>query len=136
MKSLVRCAGSSVAAVTLELGLLLVLVSVLHLFYLAAAVLAGLCGFVVSFLINRVWAFEGRRGCPKRQLCKHAIVVGGGIALGTLLMWLLVSRLHLRYEVGWLGGGALVFVGWTYPMQRFFTYAPATISSAAGPTQS
>jgi putative flippase GtrA len=126
MKSLVRCAGSSVAAVTLEFALLLFMVSWLHLYYVAAAVLAGLCGCVVSFLINRAWAFEARGGCARRQLCKHGVVVGGGVALGTLLMWLLVTVLRLPYQVGWLGGGALVFLGWTYPMQRFFTYAPAT----------
>jgi putative flippase GtrA len=129
MKSLVRCAGSSVAAVTIEFFLLLLLVSRLHVFYVAAAVMAGLTGLVVSFVINRRWAFEGRRGCPKRQLCKHGVVVGGGVALGTGLMWLLVTLLHFPYQVGWLGGGALVFMGWTYPMQRFFTYAPATLPS-------
>jgi putative flippase GtrA len=129
MKSLFRCAGSSVTAVTLEFFLLLLLVSRLHVQYLLAAIAAGVCGFVVSFMINRSWAFEGRAGCPRRQLVKHAVVVGGGIALGTALMWLLVSRLHLPYQVGWLGGGALVFMGWTYPMQRFFTYAPVTLQS-------
>jgi putative flippase GtrA len=127
MKSLVRCAGSSVAAVTIEFFLLLLLVSRLHMFYLVAALVAGLTGFVVSFIINRRWAFEGRRGCPKRQLFKHGVVVGGGLGLGTALMWLLVTRLHFPYQVGWLGGGALVFMGWTYPMQRFFTYAPAPV---------
>jgi putative flippase GtrA len=129
IKSLVRCAGSSVAAVTIEFVLLLVLVSRLHIFYLAAALLAGLCGFAVSFVLNRAWAFEARSGCPKRQLCKHGLVVGGGLALGTALMWLLVTQLHLPYQVGWLGGGAIVFMGWTYPMQRFFTYAPATVAA-------
>lgn len=128
IKTLVRCAGSSVAAVTLEFFLLLLLVSRLHMFYIAAALLAGACGFVVSFLLNRTWAFEARAGCPKRQLVKHGVVVGGGLALGTALMWLLVTGLHLPYPVGWLGGGAIVFLCWTFPMQRFFTYAPATVN--------
>lgn len=109
----------------LEFFLLTLLVSALHLHYIAAALFAGIAGFVVSFALNRFWAFDGRHGCPRRQLLRHGVVVGGGIALGTAVMWIAVSTLGLPYQVGWLGGGALVFLSWTYPMQRWFTYAPA-----------
>ena len=125
MKTLLRCAGSSLAGVTLEFFLLMLLVSLLHLHYVAGALIAGTAGFAVSFMLNRQWAFDARGGCARRQLVKHAVVVGGGLALGTALMWLIVAAMHLPYQVGWLGGGAIVFLSWTYPMQRFFTYAPA-----------
>jgi putative flippase GtrA len=124
MKTLFRCAGASLAGVTLEFGLLSLLVSLLHVSYLAAALMAGLAGFFVSFLLNRSWAFDGRHGSAPRQILKHAAVVGGGIALGTLLMWLQVAHLGLPYQVGWLVGGSVVFFAWTFPMQRWFTFAP------------
>lgn len=129
MKMLARCAGSSLAGVLLEFVLLTMLVSALHLHYVAAALCAGIGGFAVSFALNRFWAFDGRGGCPRRQLLRHAVVVAGGIVLGTLVMWLGVAALRLPYQIGWLGGGALVFLSWTYPMQRFFTYAPAIVPS-------
>ena len=130
MKALLRCAGSSLAGVTLEFGLLSLLVTVLHLSYLAGTLMAGVAGFFVSFLLNRSWAFDGRRGSATRQICKHAAVVGGGLALGTLLMWLQVAHLGLPYQVGWLVGGSVVFFAWTFPMQRWFTFAPAHTVSA------
>jgi putative flippase GtrA len=127
MKTLVRCAGSSLAGVTLEFGLLSLLVSLLHVGYLVAALAAGIAGFFVSFLLNRSWAFDGRHGSPTRQLVKHALVVGGGIGLGTVLMWLQVAHFGLPYQVGWLLGGSVVFFTWTFPMQRWFTFAPALV---------
>lgn len=125
MKTLFRCAGSSLAGVTLEFGLLSLLVSLLHVSYLGAALVAGLAGFFVSFALNRSWAFDGRSGSALRQIVKHAVVVGGGIALGMLLMWLQVAHLGLPYQIGWLLGGSVVFFAWTFPMQRWFTFAPA-----------
>lgn len=125
MKCLFRCAGSSLAGVTLEFGILTLLVSVLHVFYLAAAVAAGLVGLAISFILNRNWAFAARSGSSRRQLLRHAAVVGGGVALGMVPMWLTVTCLGLPYQLGWVIGGVVVFLTWTYPMQRWFTFRPA-----------
>jgi putative flippase GtrA len=125
MKTLVRCAGSSLAGVTIELALLAMMVSLLHVFYLAASLIAGVVGFAVSFTLNRGWAFGARAGSARVQIVKHALVVVSGIAMGTALMWMLVTHAGLPYPVGWLVGGSIVFFGWTYPMQRWFTFAPA-----------
>jgi putative flippase GtrA len=125
MKTLLRCAASSLAGVTLEFGLLSLLVTVLHLSYVAGTLLAGLAGFFVSFLLNRTWAFHARRGSASRQILKQVAVAAGGLGLGTLLMWLQVAHLGLPYQVGWLVGGSVVFFAWTFPMQRWFTFATA-----------
>lgn len=127
MKSLIRCAGSSLAGVTVEFGILSLLVSLLHVFYLAAALVAGLAGLVISFALNRNWAFDGRTGSRWSQLVRHTVVVAGGVGLGMLPMWLAVSVLGLPYQVGWALGGTVVFLSWTYPMQRWFTFRPATV---------
>jgi putative flippase GtrA len=130
MKSLIRCAGSSLAGVTIEFGILSLLVSLLHVYYLAGAVVAGLAGLAISFALNRNWAFDGRAGSRWRQLLRHSLVVGGGIGLGMLPMWLAVSWLNLPYQVGWVLGGTLVFLAWTYPMQRWFTFRPVVVPAS------
>jgi len=129
MKSLIRCAGSSLAAVAVEFGLLTALVSLFHVFYLLGALLAGVAGLLLAFLLNRRWAFADGRGCAWRQLAKHVFVVGGGIALGTTMLWLAVSHLSLPYQPAWLASGTVVFFAWTFPMQRFFTFRPATVAA-------
>jgi putative flippase GtrA len=126
MKTLLRCAGSSLATVTLEFGLLSLLVA-LRVPYVAAGIIAGVVGFFISFLLNRSWAFAAGDGPPLRQLVRHGLVVGGGIGIGTVLMWLQVSFLGLPYQLGWMVGGSIVFIMWTFPMQRWFTYAPALV---------
>jgi putative flippase GtrA len=128
LKTMVRCAGSSLAAVAVEFGLLSLLVSLFHIFYLAGALIAGVAGLVIAFVLNRRWAFaDGSGACAGRQLVKHVFVVAGGIALGMVLLWLGVSRLSLPYQLGWMASGTIVFFAWTFPMQRFFTFnvAPA-----------
>jgi putative flippase GtrA len=125
MKSLVRCAGSSLAAVAVEFALLSVLVSLFHIFYLAGALIAGVVGLLLAFLINRSWAFTDGCGRPAGQLLKHTIVVAGGIGLGMLLLWVAVHHLRAPYQVGWLMSGSVVFFAWTFPMQRFFTFRAA-----------
>ena len=127
---MVRCAGSSLAAVAVEFGLLSALVSLFHVFYLAGALIAGAAGLVIAFVLNRRWVFADGRDAAWRQLAKHVLVVGGGIALGMLLLWLGVSRLSLPYQLGWLSSGTIVFFGWTFPMQRYFTFGIAAPANA------
>jgi putative flippase GtrA len=122
MKTLFRCAGSSLAAVAVEFGLLTALVSLFHLYYLAGALIAGAVGLLLAFVLNRSWAFAASHGCAWRQLGKHIAVVAGGIGLGTLLLWVAVSHLSVPYQLGWLASGSIVFFTWTFPMQRFFTF--------------
>lgn len=98
------------------------LVSLLHLFYLAGAIIAGIVGLMLAFGLNRRWVFRDVGGYAWPQLAKHVLVVAVGIALGTLLLWLGVSQLSLPYQIGWLASGTIVFFGWTFPMQRFFTF--------------
>lgn len=125
MKSLFRCAGLSLAAVAVEFLLLTVLVSVLHVFYLAGALVAGAVGLLLAFGLNRSWAFADGRGRTWRQLLKHTMVVSGGIGLGTLLLWIAVHHLSLPYQLAWLASGSVVFFTWTFPMQRFFAFRAA-----------
>lgn len=122
LPSLLRCAGASLLGVAVELSLLLLLVQVFHAHYLVAAVAAGALYALLNFFVNRRWAFRSRHAAPWPQFARHLLVVGGGIALGTAMLWLLVGALRLPYPAAWAIGGVACFLGWTFPMQRFFTH--------------
>jgi putative flippase GtrA len=125
LKTLVRCAGSSVAGVTIEFGLLTLLVSGLHVFYLLGALISSLVYLGISFLLNRHWAFRANRGALAPQLLRHGLVSGTSMALGIPMLWLLVNKIGLPYQLAWSLGGLFSFLAWTFPMQRWFTYRPA-----------
>ncbi len=133
LPSLARCAGSSLLGAAVELGLLVLLVQVCHTWYLAAAVGAGAVYAVLNFFVNRRWAFRSRHAAPWPQFVRHLLVVGGGIAIGTTLLWLLVGVLRVPYPAGWAIGGAVCFLGWTFPMQRFFAHPPPSGAPAGAP---
>src|SRR5690348_9614768 len=107
VKTMARCAGSSVAGVAVEFGVLTLLVEALHLYYLVGAVLAGLFYCTLSFLLNRYWAFRATHAPAWPQLARHGLVAGGGMLLGTPLLWLLVGRVGMPYQVAWATGGVL-----------------------------
>jgi putative flippase GtrA len=131
LKTLFRCAGSSLGAVALEFALLTTLVSVFRVFYLVAALVSGAAGLLLAFLLNRRWVFTDGGDRALRQLGKHVVVVACGIAMGTALLWLGVTRFSLPYQLGWVVSGTIVFFAWTFPMQRFFAFraAPSLTSS-------
>src|SRR5205814_5314554 len=107
--SLWRCAASSLLGVAVEMALLMLMVQVFHAYYLYASVAAGACYAVLNFFVNRRWAFRTRRAALWPQLARHGLVVGGGILLGTTLLWLLAGDLHLPYQAAWLMAGGLCF---------------------------
>jgi len=131
LAALIRCAGSSLAAVAVEFALLNLLVSALHVYYLAGAALASTSYFVLNFLLNRRWAFRAGDAPALPQLLRHAVVAGGGMALGLALLWLMVGGAGLPLQLGWPAAGAVCFLLWTFPMNRWFTYRGAIATAAA-----
>jgi putative flippase GtrA len=80
-------------------------------------------GGVLSFLLSRVWAFDAG-GAWWPQIGRYAFVSaatalmnGGGVAL--------LSALEAPFVVAWLIARAVVFVTWSYPLQRDFVFSPA-----------
>lgn len=111
-------------AVALELLVLTLLVSGLHVHYLVGSIVATGAYLLANFALNRAWAFRrAASGAPmRRQLARHAVVVLVGSAAIVGLLWLFVGKLGLPYLLGWLLAGALAFVAWTYPMSRAFSF--------------
>jgi putative flippase GtrA len=67
------------------------LATALGLQYRAAAVVAGLLAFLVSFLLNRRWTFTGQAAPAGRQGVRYLLVFAAAIALGLVLLTLFVE---------------------------------------------
>jgi phosphatidylglycerophosphate synthase/putative flippase GtrA len=86
------------------------------------ATVVGCCvGALISFFLARVWAFDAR-GAWLPQVGRYAFVSGAAAALnggGVALLFLLDTP----FVIAWLITRAVVFVTWSYPLQRDFVFA-------------
>ncbi len=87
----------------------------------SGATVVGCCvGGLISFLLARVWAFDAR-GAWMPQVGRYAFVSGASAVLnggGVALLFLLDTP----FVVAWLITRAVVFVTWSYPLQRDFVF--------------
>lgn len=90
----------------------------------AATLLGCVAGALVSFTLSRIWAFDATGGPLLPQLDRYVVASaataalnGGGVAL--------LLAVNVPFVVTWLLARAVVFAGWSYPVQRDFVFAPA-----------
>lgn len=92
----VRFGMSGAAATATDIGALAVLIYVLHLWYLAAAVIAFLIGFVVSFSLQKFWTFRDhtteRMGA---QAAVYLAIVLMNLTINTFFVFVLVEYVGL-----------------------------------------
>ncbi|MDB5180431.1 MAG: hypothetical protein JWO54_189 [Candidatus Saccharibacteria bacterium] len=65
---------------------------------LIANSISFLCGFVVSFILNRSWVFSSN-GAVKKQLGSYTILAGINFLISNGVLWLLVEALNIPSPV-------------------------------------
>jgi phosphatidylglycerophosphate synthase/putative flippase GtrA len=97
----------------------------------ALSTMAGcVVGALVSFVLTRVWAFDSH-GPWLPQVARYAFVSAGTAALNGGGVALLAT-LNAPFLLAWSLTRAIVFVTWSYPLQRDFVFnAPHDISAEA-----
>jgi putative flippase GtrA len=122
-RAIARSAVGSLAALALELALLPPLIRALHL-PAAAFLLVQLVATALTFVVNRCWAFEARRGRVGGQAVRAAAVAAGSIALNTALPSFGWYVLGAPPALAFATAAALVYLGWNYPLQRWWVFRP------------
>jgi phosphatidylglycerophosphate synthase/putative flippase GtrA len=93
-----------------------------------ATVAGCVVGAVVSFVLTRVWAFDSH-GAWLPQVSRYAFVSAGTAALNGGGVALLAA-VNAPFLLAWVLTRAVVFVTWSYPLQRDFVFSsPHDISS-------
>ncbi len=108
---LLRYLVSGGTAAAVDLLFLYLLTDVLHMHYLAAAVLAFLIAFAVSFLLQKFWTFEDDSLHNVRaQAVMYFVVAAANLGVNTLLMYAFVEWAHLWYMLAqFLASGLIAF---------------------------
>ena len=120
--SFARSALTSIFTTGLDFGTLMGLVELLHVNYVVATFTGTIVGFLANFLINRCWAVDATHGAMHWQFVRVIPVQAGSSALQTLGVWLFTSVIGMQYWVSKIVVSTLVYLGWNYPMNRFWVF--------------
>ena len=117
-----RSALTSLFTTALDFGALTGLVELLGIDYVLATLLGTLVGSLSNFTINRVWAFDARDRPGTGQFVRFLLVQAGSSLWHTLGVWVLTRFLGLPYQESKLIISVVAYLGWNYPMNRWYVF--------------
>jgi putative flippase GtrA len=116
-----RSAVSAAVATVADFAFVVLLVSALGVRAGVATALGCLLGACVNFTMNRAWTFESDGPLPG-QAVRYALVSGASLILNAVGVDLLVHTGLLDYRLVWWLVRGLVWLGWNYPLHRFWVF--------------
>jgi putative flippase GtrA len=122
-QSLPRSIVVSLITTALDFGTLWALVELLGASHALATFLGTVVGAGSNFLLSRAYAFDASGDGFGRQALRFLPVQAGSSGLQTLGVWLLADVLHLNYMTAKIGVAVAVYLGWNYPLCRFYVFA-------------
>lgn len=87
------------------------------------AFIGAMTGAAVNFWLGRVWVYRARTSALGQAL-RYGLVSLGSAGLNAGLEAMFVSWLGVPYVAARIVGSLAVGLGWNYPLQRYFVYAP------------
>ncbi len=136
MKPFAKNTITSIFTTALDFGTLTGLVELCRVDYVIATLIGTIVGATSNFLINRAWSFEATDAPMYQQALRMLPVQAGSSGLQTLGVWLFTRFAGLPYFASKLIVSALVYLGWNYPMNRYFVFTrgePAGTSRTGAP---
>ncbi len=91
--------------------------------YVLATWLGTVVGSLSNFTINRVWAFDARDRPHAGQFLRFVVAQAAASLWHTLGVWSLTHFLGIPYLGSKVITSAVVYLGWNYPMNRWFVFA-------------
>ena len=135
-----RSVLTSLFTTALDFGTLVGLTELVGVSYVLSTWLGTVVGSLSNFAINKQWAFSARSAAAIPALGRFVLVQIGASALHTAGVWLLTRFGRLPYPVSKLIVATAVYLGWNYPLNRWFVFNPrhrphptGTADEAAGP---
>jgi len=117
-----RSALTSLFTTALDFGTLTGLVELAGVNYVLATWLGTVVGSLSNFTINRLWAFDARDRPPAGQFGRFLLVQAAASLLHTGGVWFFTDLVGLPYQASKLIISVLVYLGWNYPMNRWFVF--------------
>ncbi len=123
---------ASLFTTALDFGTLTALVELARVDYVLATWVGTVVGSLSNFTINRLWTFDARDRPQGTQFLRFLLVQAGASLLHTLGVWIFTRFVGLPYQASKVVISALVYLGWNYPMNRWFVFRRWAGTGAAG----
>lgn len=96
---LIKFLISGISAATVEYVVFLCLhIIISDKFLIISQSVSFLCGFIVSFLLNKRWVFQST-GHIKHELFRYTTLALINLILSNIFMWLLVVNVHIVFWI-------------------------------------
>ena len=119
-----KSTATSVFTTALDFGLLATLVEIAHVNYVLATFLGSVLGATTNFLINRHWAFQASKGHAGHQVLRYLLVQAGSAGIHTGGVYVLTHFAGAPYLVSKVIVATAAYLGWNYPMLKYFVFPP------------
>jgi putative flippase GtrA len=100
----------------------IILVEILGFWYLAASITGTIVGGMVSFMIGRIWVFDGSGKKVHIQAVKYAIVWIGNLVLNGAGVFVVTHYLHVNYVISKVLVSLLIGFSYNYLLQKKFVF--------------
>ena len=117
-----RSLVTSLFTTALDFATLLGLTELAGVNYVVSTWIGTVVGSLSNFAINKRWAFSARSAALGPALGRFVLVQAGASGLHTLGVWVLTHFGRLPYPVSKLVVAAAVYLGWNYPLNRWFVF--------------
>ena len=122
LRLLIRSSIASLISLLIEL-LLVQLFDFYRVEPVISFVVVQILGTIMTFVGNKYWAFEASgTGKTVTEGSRALIVFGGSFVLNTALSSFGSYMLHAPPVLAFLGSQAVVWLGWNYPMNRWWVF--------------
>ena len=118
LREMLAAGFGGVAATATDVSLLVLQVKHMHEPVALATFISAAAGAAVGFTLNKYIAFRDRSPITASQLGRFALVAVATALLLAFAMQIIAVKLGAPLLLAKLVCSALVFVAWTYPMQR------------------
>jgi putative flippase GtrA len=123
-----RSLVTSLFTTALDFATLIGLTELAGVNYVVSTWLGTVVGSLSNFAINKRWAFSARSAALGPALGRFVLVQAGASGLHTLGVWALTRFGRVPYPVSKLVVAAAVYLGWNYPLNRWFVFRRSSLA--------
>ncbi|GAB1418137.1 MAG: GtrA family protein [Bacteroidales bacterium] len=120
--SFVRYSIVAGIATATDFLVLVLFTEVFKLWYMFSAITGAVTGGVVSFLLERNWAFCEKQGNLFKQTYKYTAIWIASILLNTTGLFLLVEFAHIYYILSKVIVSVMIGIGFNFFTHKYFIF--------------